>query len=95
MLAKAVAQVAVRLELDAETQADVVSVQDQLRRGAWCEVFWRRDEVSRAWEFVGPILDAYENKASLPIHTYEKGSLGPAAADELITRSRRKFRDLV
>jgi glucose-6-phosphate 1-dehydrogenase len=54
-------------------------------------LFWRRDEVSRAWEFVGPIL---ESGGKLPVSTYIQGSAGPNAADQLLERDGRKWRTL-
>jgi glucose-6-phosphate 1-dehydrogenase len=54
-------------------------------------LFWRRDEVSRAWDFVGPILDQ-EKKAE--VHTYEPGAAGPPEAHILIAKSNRKWRPL-
>ena len=52
-------------------------------------LFWRRDEVSRAWEWVGPILDANQKPC-----VYEPGSAGPKEADELIARDGKKWRAL-
>jgi glucose-6-phosphate 1-dehydrogenase len=54
-------------------------------------LFWRRDEVSRAWEFVGPILEA---GAHCVVEEYEPGNAGPHAADELLARDHRKWRGL-
>jgi glucose-6-phosphate 1-dehydrogenase len=54
-------------------------------------LFWRRDEVSRAWEFVAPILDG---GVRLPVWYYDQGSTGPVEADHLITKEGRKWRPL-
>jgi glucose-6-phosphate 1-dehydrogenase len=43
-------------------------------------LFARQDEVEEAWRVVDPILDDVT-----PVHTYEPGTFGPAAADELVT----------
>jgi glucose-6-phosphate 1-dehydrogenase len=42
-------------------------------------LFARQDEVEEAWRVVDPILDD-----ATPVHTYEPGSYGPVAADELV-----------
>ncbi|MEE8410526.1 MAG: glucose-6-phosphate dehydrogenase [Myxococcota bacterium] len=57
-------------------------------------LFWRRDAVERAWEFITPILDAWEADGEQPVATYERGSSGPQAADELLRRDRRFWRAL-
>jgi glucose-6-phosphate 1-dehydrogenase len=54
-------------------------------------LFWRRDEVSRAWEFVGPVL---EGGARCPVEMYDPGSGGPSRADALLARDGRKWRPL-
>jgi glucose-6-phosphate 1-dehydrogenase len=40
--------------------------------------FTRQDGVEETWRIMQPLLDAPP-----PVHTYAKGSMGPAAADEL------------
>ncbi|MBI3726430.1 glucose-6-phosphate dehydrogenase [bacterium] len=62
---------------------------DTLRGDA--TLFWRRDEVSRAWEFVGPILEA---GARCSVFPYEPGSAGPKEADALLARDGRAWRPL-
>jgi glucose-6-phosphate 1-dehydrogenase len=42
-------------------------------------LFARQDEVEEAWRVVDPILDDVT-----PVHPYEPGTYGPAAADELV-----------
>ena len=54
-------------------------------------LFWRRDEVSRAWEFVTPILDSSERTQP---SMYEPGSPGPRDADALLARDGRTWRHL-
>jgi glucose-6-phosphate 1-dehydrogenase len=51
-------------------------------------LFTREDGVDRAWEIVGPLLDAPG-----PICNYEPGSWGPPEADELISPRRWHLRD--
>lgn len=42
-------------------------------------LFTRQDEVDRAWEVFGPVLNDPG-----PVHPYWAGSWGPTAADEFI-----------
>lgn len=39
-----------------------------------CTLFTRTEEVQAAWEFITPIIEAWQD---LPLYTYEKGSNGP------------------
>jgi glucose-6-phosphate 1-dehydrogenase len=57
---------------------------DALRGDA--TLFTRRDEIERCWAFVQPVLDAWEGGAAPPLHHYEPGSDGPAAASALPAR---------
>ncbi len=57
-------------------------------------LFARRDGVEEAWALCTPILQAWDNDASIPLHTYEAGSAGPAAADELLKSTRHTWRPL-
>ena len=41
--------------------------------------FKRQDSVEESWRIMQPLLDAPP-----PVHPYEKGSWGPAAADALV-----------
>ncbi|OCT13900.1 glucose-6-phosphate dehydrogenase [Paenibacillus pectinilyticus] len=43
------------------------------------------DEVELSWEWVQPILEAYQENL-LPLHIYPAGSFGPLEADELLAR---------
>ena len=56
-------------------------------------LFNRRDSVDRAWELIQPVLQIWE--ATPGVHLYEPGSGGPAAADEMIGRDGRSWRELV
>ncbi len=58
---------------------------DALRGDA--TLFTRRDEVERCWAFVQPLLEAWESDDRLPLHAYEPGSSGPAAAEALPARA--------
>jgi glucose-6-phosphate 1-dehydrogenase len=54
-------------------------------------LFARHDEVERAWEILTPLLETW---APQEPQTYEAGSWGPKAADELIERDGRHWRRL-
>lgn len=47
-------------------------------------LFARTEEVIEAWKFLSPVLDAWTNDKSVPLHGYPAGSWGPETADELI-----------
>ena len=49
-------------------------------------LFARRDEVEFSWEFVDPLLAAYEAD-ELPLSSYERGTQGPREAAELLSRA--------
>jgi glucose-6-phosphate 1-dehydrogenase len=57
-------------------------------------LFARRDGVEEQWELCTPILEAWENDASIPLATYEPGSAGPADADQLLRNDKRRWRGL-
>jgi glucose-6-phosphate 1-dehydrogenase len=57
-------------------------------------LFTRSDQVEAAWHVVDPILKAWESEPGIPMYTYEAGSGGPAAADGLIQREGRAWREL-
>ena len=52
-------------------------------------LFSRRDAVETSWAWIQPILDCVE--AQPRIEPYEAGSWGPAKADRLIERDRRRW----
>jgi glucose-6-phosphate 1-dehydrogenase len=56
-------------------------------------LFNRRDSVDRAWELIQPVLQVWE--ATPGVHFYDDGSHGPAAADEMMGRDHKSWRDLV
>jgi len=56
-------------------------------------LFNRRDSVDRAWELIQPVLQVWE--ATPGVHTYEDGTQGPAAADEMMGREGNSWRELV
>lgn len=54
---------------------------DALRGDPTYFAHWK--EVELSWKWVQPILDAFKDN-STPLHTYESGSMGPEASDELL-----------
>jgi glucose-6-phosphate 1-dehydrogenase len=47
-------------------------------------LFTRDDEIEQSWELLAPIFEVWSGKNPPPLCTYEAGSWGPAAADELL-----------
>jgi len=56
-------------------------------------LFNRRDSVDRAWELIQPVLQVWE--ATPGVLPYTAGTAGPTAADELMKREGRAWRELV
>ncbi len=56
-------------------------------------LFNRRDTVDRAWQLIEPVLQVWE--ATPGVLSYEPGSSGPPAADEMMGRDGRSWRELV
>ncbi|GAB4138750.1 MAG: glucose-6-phosphate dehydrogenase [Planctomycetaceae bacterium] len=54
-------------------------------------LFTRTDELEAAWKFVTPVLEHWESAGFEP-ETYPAGTWGPKAADELLTRTGRTWR---
>lgn len=57
-------------------------------------LFTRNDEIEESWELLAPIFEVWEGPAAPPVSTYEAGTWGPAAADELLQRSGHKWSEL-
>ena len=64
-------------------------LQDALEGDA--SLFIRSDQVEEAWRVVEPLLNAWEDPEVPALHVYEQGSLGPAAADELLAEDGRSW----
>jgi glucose-6-phosphate 1-dehydrogenase len=47
-------------------------------------LFARSEEVMDAWKFLMPVIDAWKNDKSIPLHGYPAGTWGPEKADDLI-----------
>lgn len=56
-------------------------------------LYARGDNVEAAWEFINPILDAWQNDPSIPIYGYPAGTWGPENADDLITGKNMVWRE--
>jgi len=57
-------------------------------------LFGRRDEVELSWEFVDPVLAAWEAGGDLPLCSYTPGSQGPAQADSLLFRNGHRWQEI-
>jgi glucose-6-phosphate 1-dehydrogenase len=47
-------------------------------------LYARGDAVEKAWEFVQPILNAWESNPDIPIYGYPAGTWGPEEVEKLI-----------
>ncbi len=56
-------------------------------------LFQRADTVDAGWRVVDPILDAWKANPPKDFPNYPAGSWGPRAADELLERDHRKWRN--
>ena len=56
-------------------------------------LFNRRDEVEAAWALLMPILDRWQNMPPADFPNYNAGTWGPEAANELIARDGRIWRN--
>jgi len=57
-------------------------------------LFHRADMVEAGWEVVAPILQMIEASPGARLHEYPAGSWGPAAADALLEREGRSWRNV-
>ncbi|MCC6652048.1 MAG: glucose-6-phosphate dehydrogenase [Candidatus Eisenbacteria bacterium] len=56
-------------------------------------LFSRRDAVETSWQWIQPILDYWDSHPPRDLPNYDPGSWGPEAADRLIQRDRRQWRN--
>ena len=56
-------------------------------------LFQRADMVEAGWRVVDPILDAWKATPATDFPNYAAGSWGPSAADDLLKRDGRKWRE--
>ena len=55
-------------------------------------LFIRSDQIEEAWRIVDPLIGVWEDPADdSPLHEYEPGTQGPAAADELLSQDGRAW----
>jgi glucose-6-phosphate 1-dehydrogenase len=47
-------------------------------------LYARGDNVEAAWEFINPVLEAWNNDTTIPIYGYPSGTWGPEHVDDLI-----------
>ena len=64
-------------------------LQDALEGDA--RLFIRSDQIEEAWNLVDPLLRAWEEPDSAPLHVYEPGSWNVAAADALLAQDGRAW----
>lgn len=55
-------------------------------------LFARSDSIEICWKLVDPVISGWERKDAPPLHSYPRGSWGPPAADNLVTRDGRAWR---
>jgi glucose-6-phosphate 1-dehydrogenase len=58
-------------------------------------LFAREDEVEYAWRFITPIHEFWRTTSHCPVHPYWAGSWGPEAADRIMERDGRAWRNEV
>jgi glucose-6-phosphate 1-dehydrogenase len=55
-------------------------------------LFTRADEVEEAWSIVDPVIDAWAHLPPPDFPSYDAGTWGPEAAEDLLTRDGRRWR---
>ena len=55
-------------------------------------LFTRADEVEQAWSIVDPIITTWSEEAAPDFPSYEAGTWGPEASDDLLAREGRRWR---
>ena len=55
-------------------------------------LYARGDSTEAAWEFIDPILKAWQNDPNIPVYGYPAGTWGPENADELIEGEHMQWR---
>ena len=87
------------MEVHYDTAFDVGDLPDAYERllldaiNGDATLFIRSDEIESAWKIVDPILEDWESDPDAPsIQTYEKGTWGPKAADDLLAQDEHIWR---
>ena len=57
-------------------------------------LFQRADSVEAGWAVVQPVLDLWQGDKTVPLEFYPAGTAGPDAAEQLLSRSGRKWRPI-
>jgi glucose-6-phosphate 1-dehydrogenase len=57
-------------------------------------LFTRNDEIEESWDLLAPIFETWSSKNAPPVLSYEAGSWGPAAADDLLKADGHKWSSL-
>lgn len=55
-------------------------------------LFTRSDSIEVAWRLIDPIIAGWKSREALPLATYERGTWGPAEADDLLDLDGRVWR---
>ena len=83
--------------------AEAFGVEEPPRAYAWLlldvmqgdqTLFARADWIDRAWQIVDPIVEHWASQPPADFPNYAAGSSGPAAAERLIARDGRRWREL-
>jgi len=78
-------------ELDESPEAYERLIMDVIRGDQ--TLFMRGDEVEAAWRWTDPIIEGWVERHDVP-KPYDVGSAGPEAANQLIRRDGREWREL-
>ena len=54
-------------------------------------LFARSDGIELSWRIIDPVLQGFRRDEAPPLEIYERGSWGPAGADELLGRDGRSW----
>jgi glucose-6-phosphate 1-dehydrogenase len=54
-------------------------------------LYSRGDAVEKAWEFVQPILNAWNNNPDIPVYGYPAGTWGPEVVDDLMEEGQWRY----
>ena len=54
-------------------------------------LYSRGDAVEKAWEYVQPIMNAWNNNPDIPIYGYPAGTWGPDVADQLVDNGQWRY----
>ncbi len=57
-------------------------------------LFTRNDEIEESWDLLAPIFEVWSSKDAPPVLSYEAGSWGPQAADDLLRKNGHSWSSL-